>query len=489
MSTRKPSKYGHPSTFEALGSEHPNSEMSVQNVREMSENSDSDTFAKGTKKAIGKADARYWLQPGKLLSDSRWSGAYSCKIQVGGSRESFPLRTTNKNAAASKAAKIYGDVVALGWDAAIAKHKPEAVKAVKAATVGALIEAATRLSPARPESLETYAKALRRITAAVIGLESGKKYDCKRGSREWRAKVEAVSLAQLTPARVMAWRNAFLKAAQTPEERNHAIITVNSLIRNSKALLSKKVLPFLRDEVTLPAELWFQGITNEKEPSLRYKSKVDAAALMATARDELADAQPEAFKLLLLTLVCGLRRSEADALLWSQFDFENGTVTIEDTDFMRLKSRDSAGVIGLDAELVAMLRGYHARATGAFVLETPKLGRVTITKLKARGYRCEATQRVLIDWLRKNGVPGLRPIHTMRKEIGSIIASRDGIFKASRYLRHSDIGITSKLYADVKTPVSAGLGALLIARPVNIVEADFKPAQKASKSKQETRRA
>ena len=95
----------------------------------------------------------------------------------------------------------------------------------------------------------------------------------------------------------------------------------------------------------------------------------------------------------------------------------------------------------------------------------------------------------MIDWLRKNGVPDLRPIHTMRKEIGSIIASRDGIFKASRYLRHSDIGITSKLYADVKTPVSAGLGVLLSAHPANVVEADFKPAQKASNSKQEARRA
>ena len=113
--------------------------------------------------------------------------------------------------------------------------------------------------------------------------------------------------------------------------------------------------------------------------------------------------------------------------------------------------------------------------------------RITITKLKARGYRCEATQKVLIHWLRKNGVPGLRPIHTMRKEIGSIIASRDGIFKASRYLRHSDIGITSKLYADVKTPVSAGLGALLTARPANVVEADFKPAEMPANAKQEAR--
>ena len=483
MSTSKPAERRGNEPSAPNGGEHDESGLDIKSVRKVS------VSAPVQKTAIGKGDTRYWLQKGKLYADERCRGALSCKIQVNNRRESFPLRTANKEAAAAKAAKIYGDVSALGWEAALAKHKPETVKQEKAATVGALIEAATRLSPARRESLECYAKALRRITAAVIGLESGRKFDCKRGSHEWRAKVEAVCLDQLTPARVMAWRNSFLKAAQTPEERNHAIITMNSLLRNSKALLSKKVLPFLTNEVTLPSELWFQGITNEKEPGLGYKSKLDATALMATARDELADTQPEAFKLLLLTLVCGLRRSEADALLWSQFDFENGTLTIEDTDFMRLKSRDSAGVIGLDAELVAMLRGYHARATGAFVLETPKLGRIAITKLKARGYRCEATQRVLIDWLRKNGVPGLRPIHTMRKEIGSIIASRDGIFKASRYLRHSDIGITSKLYADVKTPVSAGLGALLTARPSNVITPDFQAAETPAKRQRMARSA
>jgi integrase len=405
-----------------------------------------------------------------------------------GRRESFPLRTGNKQAAAAKAARIYGDVNVLGWEAALAKHKPGTAKAAAVATVGDLIEAATRLSSARPESLDAYAKALRRITAAVIGLDDGRKYDFKRGSPEWRQKVDAVTLDKLTPARVLAWKNAFLKAAKSPDERNRAVITMNSLIRNSKALLSKKVLPFLHNEIKLPAELWFQGVTNEKEPSLRYKSKVDATAIIAAARVELADAQPEAFKLLLLTLVCGLRRSEADSLLWSQIDFEKGVVSIEDNEFRRLKSKDSAGEIGLDAEIVAMLRRYQARATGAFVLETPKLTRVAFTKRKSRGYRCEATHQFLLDWLRANGVQGLRPIHTLRKEIGSIIASRDGIFKASRYLRHSDIRITSRLYADAKTPVCAGLGELFTVQSTNAVQPSSRKQSQPYRAEQSRKR-
>ena len=58
------------------------------------------------------------------------------------------------------------------------------------------------------------------------------------------------------------------------------------------------------------------------------------------------------------------------------------------------------------------------------------------------------------EWLRIHGVDALKPLHTMRKEIGSIIASEHGIFEASRYLRHSDIRITSAIYADKKKTVT-----------------------------------
>jgi hypothetical protein len=50
----------------------------------------------------------------------------------------------------------------------------------------------------------------------------------------------------------------------------------------------------------------------------------------------------------------------------------------------------------------------------------------------------------------------------MRKEIGSIIASENGIFEASRYLRHSDIRITSAIYADKKKTVTPNAFAGLL---------------------------
>ncbi len=53
----------------------------------------------------------------------------------------------------------------------------------------------------------------------------------------------------------------------------------------------------------------------------------------------------------------------------------------------------------------------------------------------------------------KNGFLA-KPLPTLRKEIGGIIASEHGIFEASRYLRHSDIRITSAIYADKKKVVT-----------------------------------
>lgn len=413
-----------------------------------------------------KTDVRHWR--GRLHRNSftrdgvrQETSDWCVKIAHLGRRETFNLGTPNAEAAASRALKIYRTLVGAGWEITLAEHKPETVKKVAAPTVGALISAATRLSSARPESLTTYTKALRRIVAGVLKLDTGRKYDFKRGSAEWREKVDQAGLDTVTPSAVLAWKNSFLKAAQNPQERSAAAVTVNSLIRNSKALLSKKIRPFIEKEITLPSPLWFEGIPLEKEGSLRYHSQIDATSILRDAMHELASEEPEPFKALLLTLVCGLRRSEADTVEWSQFNFEAGTLEIRDTEHKALKSADSAGVIALDPEVVVLLKNLKDKADGIFVLETPGNFRKEFSQHTSRTYRCDATHNRLIEWLKAKGVKGKRPLHTMRKEIGSIIATREGIFAASRFLRHSDIRITSRLYADGKKLVSAGISSFL----------------------------
>ena len=237
----------------------------------MATNSD-DAFSSGKTDQVAsksKTSAVYWLADdsrlfkftrGKKTESTlvREDADYSCRIAFGKRREQFNLHTANKAAAASKASAIYRDVVGKGWEEAIRIHKPKSVPKVvslPAATVGSLIKASMRLSSARAESLDAYAKALRRITSAVMGMDSGGKYDFKNGSRVWREKVDSIPLENLTPARVLAWKNEILKKAKKPEDRNHAVVTVNSLLRNSKALLSKKIIPFISQEIPLPSQL------------------------------------------------------------------------------------------------------------------------------------------------------------------------------------------------------------------------------------------
>lgn len=101
-------------------------------------------------------------------------------------------------------------------------------------------------------------------------------------------------------------------------------------------------------------------------------------------------------------------------------------------------------------------------------------------------YRAEGTHQRLMTWLRAHSVTDARPLHTMRKEIGSIVATEHGLFAAQRYLRHSTPTITAAIYADVKKPITTGLGSLLAPTDASVpftAPADETPATPALKKK------
>jgi integrase len=408
----------------------------------------------GSKAGESKADARYWMQGNRLRFHD--SADYAMQIQVERRRVWFNLGTPNRKKAAAKAAEIFAYLKAHGYAATAEKFKPKGEDPAKKgkATFGKLIVAATKLSTARRHSLDAYTKALRCIVAEIKGIVAGENTEGMGSAHAaWRAKVDAVPLEAITPADVVGWKNSRLRAAESdPLAKRRAIVTVNSLMRNAKALFGKKLLPFIEQTVSVPRPLPFDGVHFEKPPSMRYVSRVDAFGILAVARQELAASEPEAFKVMLLALVCGLRRSEIDNLLWRSFDFGRKVLRVESNEFHHLKSEDSAGEIDLDDDTVALFRGYRAQhPKSVFVIESPNKPR---SETKARCYRCDATFKLVLEWLRAQGVEASKPLHTMRKEIGSIIASEHGIFEASRYLRHSDIRITSAIYADKKKTVT-----------------------------------
>jgi integrase len=83
-------------------------------------------------------------------------------------------------------------------------------------------------------------------------------------------------------------------------------------------------------------------------------------------------------------------------------------------------------------------------------------------------YRALADFDALTAWLRAKGVTAIKPLHELRKEFGSQLCAKYGIYAASRMLRHADIRVTAQHYLDTKERTPIGLGNLL-AQPENVM--------------------
>ena len=411
---------------------------------------------------FSKNDSRHWLS--RVLKPTNDRGLvspyYSMQIQFKGHRLSFGLGTGNKEAAARKAAGIYVDLLSLGVPATLAKHKPQKVKDTDGcSTIGEWIVAAQKVFDGKPATFGGYARGLRFIASEILAVSKTKKRYGRTQAKAYRRQVDAAPLTILTPEAIQAWRIRYVRrVGESPARQRSTRISCNSAIRQARALFSRKVMKFISG-VSLPDPLPFTGAEFYPRESMKYQSKLNPAVLLHWARETLWAADPEAFKALLLALGAGLRRGEIDRLLWRQIDFNVGVIHVEVTEAGGLKTEDSAGDVAIDPTMVSLLRGFRAKAHGQFVIEEGT--GVTASKLWGQRYRCGDVFYRLTHWLRVNGVEGARPIHTLRKEAGSIIATKAGIHAASQFLRHADIQVTAMHYADHKERVTVDMGALL----------------------------
>lgn len=449
------------------------------------------TFEKKAKPtSYPKTDSRHWrervFKPVIVENGARREVEhYSARIQWQGKRQSFPLLSGNLEAAATRAARIYKSLQSRGWEETLKEFSPTHGKPVKESlTVGEFLDQVGKVASIRPRTLADYMRTFRRIVADLEGIKEDVDHDGKVKSRynyrsgggrqTWVERVHAVPLAKITPARIQQWKIAFVnRALGDPLKEKSARNSANAYLRMAKGLFSKKVLRHL-GHLKLPARLPFDGVELFKESDMRYSSKIDAGELMRAGQEELSMREPEQWKILLLSLGAGLRRGEINALLWRQVDFECGVIRIETTEVFQPKSAKSAGGVEIDSELVAILRGYRAIAKTEFVIEADVEAqpRASYSHLRAT-----PAFNGLCQWLRSKGVEGLRPIHTMRKEFGSLICQQAGLYAASRALRHADVGITARHYLDQKERVTVGLGAML--KPENVTP--MKPGERVAK--------
>jgi integrase len=457
--------------------------------------------SEGTSAKYPKTDSRYWrakIYKPVIVEDGKRREVehYTARMSWQGKRQSFPLLSGNLDAATTRAAKIYKSLQLRGWEATLKEFSPTHGKPERetSLTVGEFLDQVAKVAAIRPRTLADYMRTFRRIVADLEGIKEDTDHDGKvksrfnyrsGGGREtWAERVHAVELAKITPARMQQWKIAFVnRSLGDPLKEKSARTSANSYLRMAKGLFSKKVLTHLGD-IKLPARLPFDGVELYKEEDMRYSSRIDAGELMRAGQDQLAMPEPEQWKILLLALGAGLRRGEINALLWRQVDFDRGIIRIETTECFQPKSAKSAGDVEIDAELVAILRGYHSIAKSDFVIEAKAPAR---PRASYPTVRAEPVFKGLCQWLRKNGAEGLRPLHTMRKEFGSLVCHQAGLYAASRALRHADVGITARHYLDSKERVTVGLGAML--KPANVTTMEPKKTKSKGKKPEGVRTA
>jgi len=426
-------------------------------------------------RGVGKNDSRYWRSRIYRPINARGEASphYAMRLQMRGQRMAFSLGTGNAEAAARKAANVYTDFLTLGIQAALAKHRPQ--KATESiTTIGQWIEAARSVATVNPASFALYASALRKIVGDIIRVKRNRKRFGPKGggAQAYRRAIDSAPLALLSPEAIQKWRMEYIKRAKTPAEQRSRMTSCNSTLRQARSLFGKKIAKF----VPLPEPLPFQHVEFFPRQSAKYFSRIDAKALLTKAQSELAEKDSPAFLVILIALAAGLRKGEIDTLSWHQVDFRKGVIRIEHTDTANLKSADSRGEVPIDASVVELLRGFRARATGAFVIEGGD--GISGPRMWGRNYRVQSVFDRVTTWLRKHGVTAKKPLHELRKELGALITAEHGIYAASRVLRHADLSTTAQHYTDLKTRPTIPVGEWLM--PENVVPMKRNRSRKAT---------
>ena len=418
------------------------------------------------------------------------------QVAFKGRRMTFTTGTGNKDAAARSAAGIYNDLLSLGVEGALAKHRPQKAARDKIATIGEWIAAAKEVSAANDATFTAYARALRTIASGIASYKKTKKrYGPKKGgSSKYREAIDAMSLESLSPEAIQKWRLFYVKdKAKNPAKEKSAKTSCNSLIRQARSLFAEKIVRFL-PLLLLPKPIPFHKVEFFERQNTKYFSKIDAPAIVLAANTKLSKTNQEAFLAFLLAIGAGLRRAEIDTLCWHQIDSKRGLIRVENTEAARLKTDDSRAEVAIDDKLATTLQGYRA-------LKKAKDRDFVITADGAEGkkgwgahYRANIVFDSLIQWLKNYEQDGKKPlkdvrkpIHELRKELGALLTSKHGIYAASHALRHSTVATTAAYYADKKERTTVGIGDWLAGEekviPMPTNEGATKPKKSSEKMK------
>lgn len=159
---------------------------------------------------------------------------------------------------------------------------------------------------------------------------------------------------------------------------------------------------------------------------------------------------PEAYCAILLGLGLGLRANEIDKARWSWIKFNDKKEA-----FLEISEEEDFKPKGGSMRVIRMPDALHEELTRSRRdMASPYIIGGQASESVAEngwGYRRREILRVVNEWLRTRGVEADEvrgnPLHRLRKQFGSEVATGFGLFAAQKLLGHSSPTVTAKYYA------------------------------------------
>jgi integrase len=238
--------------------------------------------------------------------------------------------------------------------------------------------------------------------------------------------------------------------ADTDLERRRTQRTVNSYLRQARSLFTAELASSYRRDFQLELPACIR--TFQEEPGFsdvaksREEYNLPSDHLLKRTFDalpRLAETDRNAFLAVWLALGFGLRKEEIAG--------------VRVRNFLSVQSRPSVELeeVWVQYKCKTVTKNHTARpiipvANGAWLHLEPYLKNRPPGDYVLEGSisaRCDITFRNISAWMRTLGWSTLKTIHEFRAYAGCQVAMRDGIYQASKWLRHSSVTVTEKNYS------------------------------------------
>ncbi len=415
----------------------------------------------------GQATAAYWK--GRLYRNTYTGrdGAtvtvpeYYVRLHHDGVTKQVRLTHSNRDEAADEALGLFMRVRDEGWHAVTSR------------------QARLPASPTIEQFCESYRQAALSMERSPRDVSIRLYCRCLKQLCRYAGVKE---IRQLTREAIERARDAYRAEARKGKRPDSAIQnTITKIIRNAKACFSREARSILaRNGVNVESP--FDGIRLTQEigavfalpesvvsrvwdelPLLRDGDPDAADPFAKTAKKkrktggavgtkiDFRQPHPASYCAVLLALGCGLRANEIDKARWSWFGFDakrNCFLSVKEESDFKPKG-GSARILKIPKAVYDALTETRSDMASKYVLGGTENKSDTVTM--GETYRCADALQVANAWLRARGIEADKrrgnPLHRLRKQFGSELATEFGLFAAQKLLGHSSPTVTAKYYA------------------------------------------